>query len=52
MPQNLLAPHKEVMPIPIASMAIFNDSLNHLPFGFVIGTLFILVDLWIVFDII
>jgi hypothetical protein len=33
-------------------MATSNDSLEHLPLRFVTGTLFVLVDLCIVFDII
>ncbi len=51
MPQNLLTFHKEVMLLSIVSMVASNDSLNHLPFGFVAGTLFVLVDLCIMFDI-
>jgi hypothetical protein len=51
MPHNLLALHKEVMLLSIASMAASNDSLNHLPFGFIVGTLLVLVDLCIMFDI-
>jgi hypothetical protein len=52
MPQSLLAPHKEVTPISIGSMAAFNDPLDHVPLGFVVGTLFVLANPCIVFDII
>jgi hypothetical protein len=48
----LLGPHKEVMPLSIASMVVFNDSLDHLPLGFLANILFVLVDLYIVFDIV
>jgi hypothetical protein len=50
--QNLLAPRKKVMILSTASMAAFNYSLEHLPFRFVIGTLFVLADLCIVFNIV
>ncbi len=39
------------MPLSTTSMVVYNDSLDHLPLGFVIGTLFVLVDLCILFDI-
>jgi hypothetical protein len=52
MPQNLLAPRKEVLPFSTTSMVAFNDSLDHLPLGFVANTLFVLVHLCIVFDIV
>jgi hypothetical protein len=52
MPQNLLAPNKEIMFLSITSMATSNDSFDYLPLGFVIGTLFVLIDLCIVFDIV
>jgi hypothetical protein len=52
LPQNLLAPHKEVMPLSTTSMVASNDSLDHLPLGFVVGTLFVFANLCIVFDII
>jgi hypothetical protein len=48
----LLGPHKEVMPLLVASMVAFNDSVDHLPLGFLANTLFILVNLYIVFDIV
>jgi len=51
MPHNLLTPHKEVMLLSIASTVASNDSLNHLPLGFVAGTLFVLANLCIMFDI-
>jgi hypothetical protein len=34
------------------SMVVSNDSLDHLHLGCVLGTLFVLADLCIVFDII
>jgi hypothetical protein len=52
LPQNLLAPHKEVMPLSATSMVAFNDSLDHLLLEFVAGTLFVFVNLFIVFNII
>jgi hypothetical protein len=52
MPQNLLAPRKEVMPFSTTSMVASNDSLDHLPLGFVVNTLFVFANLYIVFDII
>jgi hypothetical protein len=52
MPQNLLAPHEEVMPLSTTSMTAFNDSLDHLPFRFLANTLFFIGDLCIVFDIV
>jgi hypothetical protein len=52
MPQNLLGPHKEIMFFSTTSMAAFNDSFDYLPLGFVVGTLFVLIDLCIVFDIV
>jgi len=48
----LLGLCKEDMPLSTASMATFNDSLDHLPLGFLKSTLFVLVDLYIVFDIV
>jgi hypothetical protein len=48
----LLGPRKEDMPLSTASMVTFNDSIDHLPFGFLESTLFVLVDLYIVFDIV
>jgi hypothetical protein len=52
LPQNLLAPRKEVMRVSTTSMATSNDSLDHLPLGFVACTLFVFANLHIVFDII
>jgi hypothetical protein len=52
MPHNLLAPHKKIMLLSTTSMVVSNDSLDHLHLGCVLGTLFVLVDLCIVFDII
>jgi hypothetical protein len=40
------------MPLSIASMTVSNDSFDHLPFGFLVSTLFVLIDLYIVFDIV
>jgi hypothetical protein len=52
MPQNLLAPCKEVMARSITSMAIFNDSFDDLLLGFIVSTLFVLVGLCVVmFDL-
>ncbi len=42
---------KKIRFLSTASMATSNDSLNHLPFGFILGTLFVLANLCIVFDI-
>jgi hypothetical protein len=36
----------------IASMVASNDSFDHLPLGFLAITLFVLVDLYIMFDIV
>jgi len=52
MPQNLLALRKEVILFSTTSRATFNDSLEHLLLRFVPGTLFVLVNISIVFDII
>jgi hypothetical protein len=52
MPQNLLAPHKKIMPLSTTSIVASNDSLDHLPFRFVAGTLFVFANLCIVFDIV
>jgi hypothetical protein len=52
MPQNLLAPHKEIMFLSTTSMVASNNSPDHLPLGFVIDTLFVLVNLGIMFDIV
>jgi hypothetical protein len=52
LPQNLLAPHKKVMPLSTTSMATFNDSLDHMPLGFVAGTIFVFTNLFIMFNII
>ncbi len=52
MPQNLLGPHKEIMFLSTTSMAAFDDSFDYLPLGFVVGTLFVPIDLCIVFDIV
>ncbi len=52
MPQNLLAPHKEVILFSTTSMVASNNSFDHLPLGFVVGILFVLADLCIVFDIV
>jgi hypothetical protein len=52
MPQNLLSLHKKIMPLSIASMATFNNSFDHLPLGFVTCTLFVCVNLYIVFNIV
>ncbi len=52
-PQNLLTPLKKIMPLSTTSMATSNDSLVHLPLGFVASTLFVLDhDLCIMFDIV
>jgi hypothetical protein len=40
------------MPFSTTSMVTSNDSLDHLPLGFVANTLFVLVHLCIVFDIV
>jgi hypothetical protein len=48
MPQNLLAPSKEVMPHSTTSMAISNDSFDHLPHGFIASTLFVFGGLCVV----
>jgi len=50
--QNLLAPHKKVIPFSTTSKATYNDSLEHLLLRFVPCMLFVLVDLCIVFDIV
>jgi hypothetical protein len=52
MPQNLLTPRKKIIPLSTTSMATFNYSLNPLPLGFLACTLFVLIDLCIVFDIV
>jgi len=52
MPQNLLTPHKEIMHFSTTSTVASNDSLDHSPLGFVVGTLFVFANLCIVFDII
>jgi hypothetical protein len=41
-----------MMHFSIASMAASNDSFDHLPLGFLASTLFVLIDLFIVFDIV
>jgi hypothetical protein len=52
MPQILLAPHKEVMPHSTTSMVVSNDSFDHVPLGFIVSTLFVLVGLCVVmFDL-
>jgi hypothetical protein len=52
MPQNLLAHHKEIILLSTTFRATSNDSFEHLPLRFAAGTLFILVDLYIMFDIV
>ncbi len=51
MPHNLLAFHKTIMLLSTASMVVSNDSLNHLLLGFIVGSLLVLADLCIMFDI-
>jgi len=50
--KNYWPPYKEIMPLSTASTASSNDSIDRLPLGFVASTLFVLVDLCIVFDIV
>jgi hypothetical protein len=52
MPQNLLAPVNKLCFFKLHPWVVFNDSLDYMPLGFVACTLFVLVDLWIVFDIV
>jgi hypothetical protein len=40
------------MPFLVASMVAFNDLVDHLPLGFLPSTLFVLLNLYIVFDIV
>jgi hypothetical protein len=51
MPQKFLAPRKKVILFSIASMVVSNYSLDQLPLGFLTSTLFVFVELCIVFYI-
>jgi hypothetical protein len=52
MPQNLLAHHKKIIPLSTTFRAASNYSFEHLLLRFVASNLFILIDLYIMFDIV